>query len=285
MSADQRSSFEDAFVGAEDGCRIYLRTLKAGHGTPVLFVHALAMDGSLWADSAARLRTKLPLYAMDCRGHGQSDKPTGPYSTAQFANDILAVLTRLDAPAVHLAGCSMGGTVALAFAGHYPDRVSSLTIIDATACYGDDVEAEWETRGMRPQVQGFGSMLEFQLSRWFSDGFIRSGSDRIAKARDIFLRNDPSAYLESCRMLGKADERRALPSYCGPALVLVGSDDYATPVAMATEMAALMPAGRLKVLEGFRHFTPIEAPGLIAQEIDAFIMNAELANNADRLHP
>jgi len=277
MSADQQSSFGDPFIAAEDGCRIYLRTLKPGQGIPVLFVHALAMDGSLWADSAARLCTRLPLYAPDCRGHGRSDKPAGPYSTAQFADDILAVLARLDAPAVHLVGCSMGGTVALAFAGRYPDRVSSLTIIDATACYGDDVEAEWETRGKRPQAQGFESMVEFQLSRWFSEGFVRSGSDRIAQARDVFLRNDPAAYLESCRMLGKADERGALARYLGPALVLVGSDDYATPVAMAMEMVALMPAGRLKVLEGLRHFTAIEAPGLIAREIDAFITNAELA--------
>ena len=195
MSTLNGTALDIDTVVADDGCRIALRTLKDGQGTPVLFVHALAMDGSLWTDTAAQLRTDAPVYALDCRGHGRSDKPAGPYSTAQFADDIVAVLSHLKASSVHLIGCSMGGTVALAFAGRYPDRLASLTVIDATACYGDNVEAEWVTRGLRPQIHGFESMLEFQMHRWFSEAFIHSGSTRIAQARDVFLRNDPSTYL------------------------------------------------------------------------------------------
>ena len=260
------------FVRMADGCRIHLRQLKAGQGTPVLLVHALAMDGSLWADMAAQLRTGCPVHALDCRGHGLSDRPPGPYATAQFADDIAAVLAHLGAPTAHLVGCSMGGTVALAFAGRYPDRLASLTVIDATACYGAGVEADWEARGRRPASAGFASMLAFQRERWFSPVFAQSGAARIAQAEAVFLRNDPAAYLESCRMLGRADERPGLAGYRGPALVLVGADDYATPVGMAEETAALLLSARLAVLPGLRHFTPIEAPERIAAELDGFLL-------------
>lgn len=260
-------------VRTSDGYQLCLRLLRPGKGTPVLFVHALAMDGSLWTEVADNLQTHAPLYALDCRGHGRSDKPPGPYTTELFANDLLAVLSHLQAAEVHLVGCSMGATVAVAFAGRYPSRLASLTVIDGTACYGVDVAQTWEIRGMRPSLEGFASMLDFQLSRWFSDRYAVSGAIGVTRATTVFLKNDAAAYLETCRMLGQADEREALARYKGPALVLVGSQDYATPISMAQEMAAIMPNSELKVLDGLKHFTPIEAPETIAQEIDDLLRN------------
>ena len=61
-------------------------------------------------------------------------------------------------------------------------------------------------------------------------------------------------------MLGHADERGQLSNYKGTCQIVVGVEDYATPVAMAEEIASLLPQARLKVLDGVRHYSPIEAP-------------------------
>jgi 3-oxoadipate enol-lactonase len=188
----------------------------------------------------------------------------GPFTTSLFANDILSVLDHLEVMAAHLVGCSMGGTVAMAFASQYADRVASLGLIDTTACYGEQAQASWEARGMQAYNQGLKSLTQFQLHRWFSESFVESNPDLVSRCLDIFVKNDPGVYLASCRMLGAADERHGLSSYQGACNVIVGAQDYATPLAMSQEIVNILPQSRLHVLEGVRHYSPIEAPEEVA---------------------
>lgn len=263
-------------VIADDGCKLTLRQLNQGNpeAVPVIFIHALAMNGEMWNGVAQALDASASLYALDCRGHGSSDKPAGPYTTARFARDLLAVLEFLQVSKAHIVGCSMGGTVALAFAGRYPEHVASLTAIDTTACYGEPSTQAWEERGQRALNNGFESMLGFQVSRWFSEEYAKRVPQGMKDAVRVFLSNTPQAYLESCRMLGVADERPALPNYQGPAAVVVGEHDFATPPAMAREIQSLIKNASLLVLPGLRHYTPIEAPETIADAIRSAMQRA-----------
>jgi 3-oxoadipate enol-lactonase len=263
-------------IRMDDGCQLALRQLRAGDVSqpPVLFVHALAMNGAMWSDLSQMLHATSPLYALDCRGHGASDRPPGPYTTRRFAQDIDGILDSLAASRVHLVGCSMGGTVSMAYAGLRPERLASLTVIDSTAWYGADAPAAWEARGQRALREGFDAMVPFQLERWFSEAYASRNSAGMREAVDVFLKNDASAYAESCRMLGLADERAGLARYTGPAMVVVGEEDYATPPAMARVAAQLLSGAILTILQGLRHYTPIEAPDRVAQAIDTVIRRA-----------
>ena len=68
-------------------------------------------------------------------------------------------------------------------------------------------------------------------------------------------------------MLGACDVRDALSSFRFPVAILVGEEDYATPVAMAEELHGAIAGSTLKVIEGARHFTPLEVPQVIADEL------------------
>lgn len=254
-----------SFLAMDDGCRIALRTLQAGSSgsATVLAIHALAMNGTMWADAAQALAPDLGVLALDCRGHGLSDKPKGPYSTARFAKDVLNILDALHCEKAVIAGCSMGGTIALAFAGAYPERVAGLSIFDTTAWYGDDAPPRWEQRAQTALDGGMTALIGFQLERWFSPEFLAAQRDVVDRALAIFMANDPIAYAETCRMLGRADERERIGRYRGPALVGVGQHDYATPLAMAEAIAARMPQARVQVFPQVRHFTPFEIPDAI----------------------
>ena len=253
------SSFK---VASFDQTQIHVTQFKASSSgkKPVVFLHALAMSASMWSDFADHLKIDAPMYAIDLRGHGDSDRPSGPFTTAQFAKDVLAVLDHLHIEKVNLVGCSMGGTVSMAFAGQYPSRVQSLSLIDTTACYGADAKDSWEKRGQQGFTQGLASLLGFQVERWFSTPFAEQNPSVVKFYQDIFVKNEAACYLETCRMLGHADERAQLVNYKGPCSVVVGDEDYATPVAMAQEIASILPQAKLTVLKAVRHYSPIQAP-------------------------
>jgi 3-oxoadipate enol-lactonase len=76
-------------------------------------------------------------------------------------------------------------------------------------------------------------------------------------------------------MLGAADLRGALPTMKMPTAIVVGDEDYATPVAMAEAMHHSIKGSTLTVLKGARHLTPLEAPDAIAGELIALLKRAK----------
>ncbi|RYY52096.1 MAG: alpha/beta fold hydrolase, partial [Comamonadaceae bacterium] len=100
------------------------------------------------------------MYAVDCRGHGASGTTPAPFTTARFAQDLVDVMDALALPRVHLVGCSMGGTIALALAGRHPERLASLTVVDTTAWYGPEAPAHWERRAATAEADGMAALVQ-----------------------------------------------------------------------------------------------------------------------------
>ena len=233
----------------------------------IALVHSLAMERGFWDGVTTRLAGKAAVLTLDCRGHGQSGKPKGPYTVEQFADDLADVMTAAGWQKATIAGCSMGGCVALAFAIRHPARTASLGLIDTTAWYGADAPKAWAERADAAVAKGLASLADFQLTRWFSDGFRTSGSPVVKRALDVFLANDVPAYADTCRMLGAADLRAGLAGVKVPTRIMVGEEDYATPVAMAEALRDGIAGSSLLVIKKGRHLTPLEQPGTIAGEL------------------
>ena len=136
--------------------------------------------------------------------------------------------------------------------------------------FADAIKA-WEARGQKAVDGGMKAMIEFQTSRWFSDGFAELRPDLVDESLAVFLKNDPSRYIETCRMLGNCDVSAALPGFDMPVSIVVGEEDYATPIAMAEAMRDAIPDTTLKIVRKARHYTPIEVPAFVAREVHAVI--------------
>ncbi len=249
---------------AKDGCQLFYRAYSSPGKARLVLIHSLALDNSFWNGVIGELRRDFEILACDCRGHGHSDRWPGPYSTQLFAEDIAAILDDCGWPAATLAGCSMGGCVAQAFAGAYPERTQAVGLIDTTAWYGPSAQTDWSQRAERAAEAGFAAMIPFQISRWFSDNFVTTHADVVEAASRVFLANDVACYQASCTMLGEADLRGFLGAPRMPASIIVGEEDYATPVAMSESLHAAIPGSSLHVIRGGRHLTPIECPKEIA---------------------
>jgi 3-oxoadipate enol-lactonase len=248
------------------------RLAYALHGRGVdgiALIHSLAMDRRFWQPVVDRLAPRMPVLTYDCRGHGGSDKPAGPYTVELFARDLADLLDHLGWRTALVAGASMGGCIALAFAATFPARTAALALIDTTACYGGEAPKQWAERAERAAREGMAALVEFQTTRWFSDAFRAQHPAVVEDCIEVFLRNEVRAYVETCRMLGAADLRAALPGMTMPAAIVVGEEDYATPVAMAEALQRGIKGSTLAILKGARHLTPLEAPDRIAGELIA----------------
>jgi 3-oxoadipate enol-lactonase len=240
----------------------------------IALLHSLAMDHTFWNPVIAALPTNVDLIAIDARGHGRSDKPHGPYTVELFADDLAEVCAHAGWSSAVMAGASMGGSVTLAFAARHPQMVDGLALIDTTACYGDGAIIAWQERGQKALDGGMSALTEFQEQRWFSDAFRQASPELVSESVAVFLNNDPAPYMETCRMLGNCDTRAALPTFNFPVAIVVGEEDYATPVAMAEAMHAAIAGSTLDILAKVRHYTPVEAPKDIARAIETVLQRA-----------
>lgn len=267
MSSDQ--SFNTS-----DGCEISY-TVHPATGKPRLaLIHSLALDRSVWDGVVKELAGKAEIVNLDCRGHGRSCRKAGTYTCELFARDLAELLDHLDWPAAAVAGCSMGGCVAQAFAAAYPKRTLGACFIDTTAWYGAQAPAQWRERAATGRNKGLAALIDFQVTRWFSDGFRASHPAAVDALKGIFLENDIDCYQSTCEMLGDADLRPLLPSIKSPVAIVVGEEDYATTVDMARDLSRAIPQSRLTVLAGARHITPVERPKDIAQQIGNLLRNS-----------
>jgi 3-oxoadipate enol-lactonase len=90
----------------------------------------------------------------------------------------------------------------------------------------------------------------------------------------VFVASDLDCYAATCALLGAVDVRRHLPAFRMPVAIVVGEEDYATPVEMARQMHDAIPQSTLTVLRQGRHLTPIEHPDAIAAELRALMGRA-----------
>ena len=97
----------------------------------VVFVHAFGGNTTHWAAQLEHLRQEERAVALDLRGHGFSQPPAdGDYRMESMAGDIDAVVNKIGLQKFILVGHSMGGSVAIAYAGLHPERVAGLVLVD-----------------------------------------------------------------------------------------------------------------------------------------------------------
>lgn len=238
----------------------------------IALVHSLAMDREFWRPVGEILARDCAVLIYDCRGHGASDKPAGPYTTSLFADDLASLLDHVEWDKAAVAGASMGGTVSIAFGQKYPERTMALGLIDTTAWYGATAPKDWAERAGKAASEGLASLIGFQKTRWFSDAFREQHPEVVEASIAVFLKNEVQAYADTCSMLGSTDLRAGLADMKMPVRIAVGEEDYATPVAMAQALQQGLGGAPLNIIKGGRHLTPLEKPEIIAAELRALFV-------------
>ena len=111
------------------GLRFHYREYP-GPGRPVVLLHGVASNSRIWLLVGPLLQERFHVYALDQRGHGESDKPDRGYDFATVAGDLAAFVNELGLQRPVVVGHSWGGNVALEFAATHPQRLAGLVLVD-----------------------------------------------------------------------------------------------------------------------------------------------------------
>ena len=250
-----------------------LHWTKEGQGPVVVLSHALGCDLGMWGGVADILQARYTVLRYDQRGHGQSEAPPGSYTMDLLAEDA-ADLIRAQAPgAVHFVGLSMGGMVAQALAASQPQLLKSLVIANATNYYDEAARALWQARISTVAAQGVAAIADAAMQRWFTPEFRADqacgGAARVAALRGQLEKTDAAAYAASCEAVAAIDFRASNAAVTCPALVIAGTRDEATPLAMSQAIADSIAGAQLRTLEA-AHLSAVERPEAFARLVDNF---------------
>jgi 3-oxoadipate enol-lactonase len=243
--------------------------LGNGNGVPLVLLHAFPFDRRFFADTARRLAGRARTIVPDLRGFGASDLGGGPFTIADLADDVARLLDYLGIERAVVAGLSMGGYVALAFAARHAARLLGLVLSDTKA--GPDTPEARAGRGEAidlVRAQGVGAYLDKQLPRLLGPA---AAPELRAEVRDLGLQS-PEAVIAGLEALrDRPDRREELARVRCPTLVVVGTDDVLTPPAEAAAMTTAITNAVLIELPGCGHLANLEAPAPFAQALAGFV--------------
>jgi pimeloyl-ACP methyl ester carboxylesterase len=123
------SAFHGTTIHSPAGADIYVR--HAGQGPVVVLIHGYAETSDSWAPLASDLMRDHTVVVPDLRGIGRSSKPASGYDKKTEAQDIRAVIVGLGYDKTTIVAHDIGNMVAYAYAAMYPDKVQTLTVMDA----------------------------------------------------------------------------------------------------------------------------------------------------------
>src|SRR5512133_340496 len=110
-----------------------------GEGEPLLLIPYTSADHACWAFQLPSYTEHFSCIAVDLPGSGESDKPTGPYSTEGYADQVAAFLGAIGIERAHVAGVSLGAAVGIHLAARHPGRVRSLSLARSLPTVADVV--------------------------------------------------------------------------------------------------------------------------------------------------
>jgi 3-oxoadipate enol-lactonase len=241
-----------------------------GIGEPLIFLHGLGSSTLDWGQQIPAFIDRYRVIVIDMRGHGQSDKPPGPYSIQQFTDDLVNLMNTFRVGSAHVVGISMGGMIAFQLATQHPSRVKTLIIVNS----GPEVKlgivgrlGAW-LRFVIVRLMGMRKMGETLAGRLFPQ------PDQ-ASVRQTFIerwaKNDPRAYLDSLRaILRWPGVAKDLDKIQVPTLILASEYDY-TSVASKQAYAKKIPNAQVQIIPGARHAVPAEKPQEFNKIVRAFI--------------
>jgi pimeloyl-ACP methyl ester carboxylesterase len=234
-----------------------------GSGSPVVLLHGLAGHAEEWAETAAWLREKRHVFALDLRGHGRSERAPHDVSLSAHIDDVAAAIQCIGTP-VALVGHSVSGIIAIVVAADRPHLVAGLVVSDASAAGGDALSAASAADDLRESLGRwpvpFGSREE--AIQFFGGPSVAASAwtEGLEEREDgLWPRFDIDVMV---RMLREIDSRSHWDTWeriSSPTL-LVRAGNGLLSTEDAGAMAERLPLARLVEVPGARHDVHLDRP-------------------------
>ena len=252
----------------------HYRTDGAPKSPALLFANSLGSDLRIWDEVSERLSEHFYSIRYDLRGHGLSEGPAPPYSAADLAGDVVAILNRLNIREAIVCGVSVGGLIAQAVALKFPERVRALVLCDTGAKIAT-AEA-WQQRIDKVRAEKIDSLVQMTMERWFCAGFREKNAADVRGYSLMLRQTSADGYIGTCAALRNTDFRSAVSQIKQPTLVFCGADDIATPPELGRELAGLISGAQFSVIDNAAHLPCVEQPDAVAARMMQFFQEVQI---------
>jgi 3-oxoadipate enol-lactonase len=252
-------------VRTSAGYSIGYNETGGGEAAPIVFLHGVGSDKSVWHPQLAHFGQTRRTIAFDYPGYGDSDPAPEGTTRDDYASAVLSALTELGVERAHVGGLSLGGVVAIAIHHAAPERCASLVLADTFAVHPDG-RAIYD-RGIAASSD-LRAMAEARV-----DVLIAQPADPPVRREivDTMSRIDPAAYRIGAKAVWLADQHVRAAAIDVPTLVICGAEDKVTPPALSEELAALIPNAQLRLVAGAGHLLNLEKPEEFNAAVERFI--------------
>jgi 3-oxoadipate enol-lactonase len=241
---------------------------QQGTGEPLLLIPYLAADNACYAFQVGEYAKHFMCISVDPRGAGVSDKPDGPYSTEQFADDMAGLLQALGIERVHVAGLSLGAATGMWLAAKYPAKVRSLSLHSAWP--KTDPFLTTVVQGWRIMAQAMSNVPEMVIQAilpWCLTPELYAARPDYVQSIADFVRSRPAQPVNAFRSQSDAvlahDAQAQLGRIHAPTLITFGRHDLITSTRFAQPLQAGIADSEVIIFEGSAH-----AP--IYEQVDQF---------------
>lgn len=231
-----------------------------GRGLPVVLIHGFPLSHEIWHAQRA-LQDEFRVIVPDLRGHGRSPAPEGIYEMSLLAQDLFALLDRLEVRQAVWVGHSMGGYVALAGCRLARERFLGLALVNSQTLADHD-EARRGRLALVEKIATGGSHIaaEVMLPKLFSPQ-LPVDSPLREEARQIIAATPATGIIGALQGLARrTDSTTLLAEVDFPTLILAGSEDQIIPLERSRQLHAQLHKGTLAVIAGAGHMAMRERP-------------------------
>ena len=232
-----------------------VRVEVTGDGPTIWLFHSLLADAGSCAPLARRLQATHRVALPDLPGFGGSEAVEADLPSV--ANRMAEAVADLGGPAI-LLGNGYGSFVALTLALRHPALAGRLVLAGTGAAFSEPGRAAFRNMAAAARTKGLAAVADTAMRRLFSPEFQAANPELLAERRARFLATDPAVFTGACEALAALDLRERVGALAKPVLVLVGTEDEATPPPMARELAELLPDARLRELPGLAHVPQLQ---------------------------
>ena len=242
-----------------------------GDAMPILFLHGVGSDKSVWTPQLEHFGRTRRAVAFDYPGYGDSDPAPVDCSRDDYAASLLSAMDTLGISRAHICGLSLGGVVAIAMHEAAPERCASLVLADSFAAHPEG-EAIYQRSVQASRDAGMRSLAEQRAP------LLLAPSTPEAVRRDVIetmAAIDPEAYRIGARAVWLADQRERAAAIRCPTLVLVGALDPVTPPSLSEALSALIPGSAMRVIAGASHIANIDQAREFNRCVEEFVSEVE----------
>lgn len=237
-----------------------------GEAAPIIFLHGVGSDKSVWWPQLDYFGKARRAVAFDYPGYGESAFVEGA-TREDYAAAILTALDALDVQSAHICGLSLGGVIAIAIHAAAPARCASLIIADSFAAHPDG-------QGIHDRsVAASQAMTMRELAEARTGMLLGSAATPELRSEviDTMAVIDPAAYRLGAAAVWLADQRDRVAAIDLPTLILVGREDQITPPSLSQELHRLIRNSQLQVIEKAGHLANAEQPEAFNRAIESFL--------------